>query len=318
MNVGTRRAASSHQALHIPFDDASHRVPTIIKPTLMKRLSLLLPLMVILAVMGCKAQNPSEDMNTDNTPAKDAIVEFKTTEGDVTLRLYGDTPKHRANFLKLVKDGYYDGLLFHRVIKDFMVQTGDPDSRNAAKGTMLGTGDPGYTIDAEIIAPKYFNKRGALAAARTGDQVNPERRSSGSQFYIVTGRKFNEQQLRQMEHQLKQQGMQQIFDSLVKQHRDTIMSMRRAKDQAGLQKLQEQLIAETEAKGESTDFSLTPEQREAYMTVGGAPHLDGAYTVFGEVINGMDVINKIEGVATDGNDRPLEDVKILSAKVIEE
>lgn len=110
--------------------------------------------------------------------------------------------------------------------------------------------------------------------------------------------------------------MQQIFDSLVKQHRDTIMSMRRAKDQAGLQKLQEQLIAETEAKGESTDFSLTPEQREAYMTVGGAPHLDGAYTVFGEVINGMDVIDKIEGVATDGNDRPLEDVKILSAKVI--
>lgn len=259
-------------------------------------------------------------MTTDHTtaPAKDAIVEFKTTEGDVTLRLYGDTPKHRANFLKLVKEGYYDGLLFHRVIKDFMVQTGDPDSRNAAKGTMLGSGDPGYTVEAEIIAPKYFNKRGALAAARTGDQVNPERRSSGSQFYIVTGRKFNEQQLRQMEHQLKQQGMQQIFESLVKEHRDTIMSLRRAKDQAGLQKLQDQLIAETEAKGASMDFSLTPEQREAYMTVGGAPHLDGAYTVFGEVISGMDVVDKIEGVATDSNDRPVDDVKIISAKVIEE
>lgn len=288
----------------------------------MKKLTLLLCLTAILASISCKAQNSSEDMTTDHTtaPAKDAIVEFKTTEGDVTLRLYGDTPKHRANFLKLVKEGYYDGLLFHRVIKDFMVQTGDPDSRNAAKGTMLGSGDPGYTVEAEIIAPKYFNKRGALAAARTGDQVNPERRSSGSQFYIVTGRKFNEQQLRQMEHQLKQQGMQQIFESLVKEHRDTIMSLRRAKDQAGLQKLQDQLIAETEAKakGASMDFSLTPEQREAYMTVGGAPHLDGAYTVFGEVISGMDVVDKIEGVATDSNDRPVDDVKIISAKVIEE
>ena len=181
----------------------------------MKKLTLLLCLTAILASISCKAQNSSEDMTTDHTtaPAKDAIVEFKTTEGDVTLRLYGDTPKHRANFLKLVKEGYYDGLLFHRVIKDFMVQTGDPDSRNAAKGTMLGSGDPGYTVEAEIIAPKYFNKRGALAAARTGDQVNPERRSSGSQFYIVTGRKFNEQQLRQMEHQLKQQGISVIFVS---------------------------------------------------------------------------------------------------------
>ncbi len=283
---------------------------------------LLLALTVIMTSTGCNAQNTQQEMTTDtaNTTAAshDATVEFKTTEGDIVLRLYGDTPKHRDNFLKLVKDGYYDGLLFHRVIKDFMVQTGDPDSRNAAKGTMLGTGDPGYTIEAEIVSPKYFNKRGALAAARTGDQVNPERRSSGSQFYIVTGRKFNEQQLKQMEFQLKQQGMQQIFEGLVKQHRDTIMSLRRAKDQAGLQKLQDELVARTEAEGAAMDFSLTPEQREAYMTVGGAPHLDGAYTVFGKVISGMDVIEKIEAVATDRNDRPVDDVKILSAKVVEE
>lgn len=283
---------------------------------------LLLALTVIMTSTGCNAQNTQQEMTTDTAnitaASHDATVEFKTTEGDIVLRLYGDTPKHRDNFLKLVKDGYYDGLLFHRVIKDFMVQTGDPDSRNAAKGTMLGTGDPGYTIEAEIVSPKYFNKRGALAAARTGDQVNPERRSSGSQFYIVTGRKFNEQQLKQMEFQLKQQGMQQIFEGLVKQHRDTIMSLRRAKDQAGLQKLQDELVARTEAEGAAMDFSLTPEQREAYMTVGGAPHLDGAYTVFGEVISGMDVIEKIEAVATDRNDRPVDDVKILSAKVVEE
>lgn len=286
-------------------------------------------LTMLLATTGCAAgvtgDQKSNDMNTTDTntdstaPTKDAIVELTTTEGLVTLRLYGDTPKHRANFLKLVKEGYYDGLLFHRVIKDFMVQTGDPESRNAPKGKALGAGDPSYTIEAEILCPKHFNKRGALAAARTGDQVNPERRSSGSQFYVVTGRKFNDGQLDQMEQQLKMQKMQDIFNGLAREHHDSIMTMRRNRDQAGLQALQEELVKQTEKIAAEQGVSgLTPEQREAYKTVGGAPHLDGAYTVFGEVVSGMDTIDKIEGVATDGNDRPLEDVKILSAKVIEE
>lgn len=290
----------------------------------MTRLSLI-AIALIMAFGSCKAQNSTDDMTTQN-PAdtaaantNNAVVEFKTTAGDVTLLLYGDTPAHKANFLKLVKEGYYDGLLFHRVIKDFMVQTGDPNSRNAAKGQMLGAGDPSYTIEAEILCPTHFNKRGALAAARTADQVNPERRSSGSQFYIVTGRKFNDAELDQMEGQLKMQKMQEIFSSLARQHSDSIAAMQRAGNQAGLRKLQEELIAQTEKiAAEQHIEGLTPEQREAYKTVGGAPHLDGAYTVFGEVLSGMDTIDKIEGVATDGNDRPLDDVKIISAKVIEQ
>lgn len=285
-------------------------------------------MMAVMAIGGCAAKTSSDnkettDMDTNaataNDTVKDALVELITTEGPVTLRLYGDTPKHRANFLKLVKEGYYDGLLFHRVIKDFMVQTGDPESRNAPKGKALGAGDPSYTIEAEILCPKHFNKRGALAAARTGDQVNPERRSSGSQFYVVTGRKFTDGQLDQMERQLKMQKMQDIFNGLAREHHDSIMAMRRNRDQAGLQALQEELAAQTEKiAADQCITGLTPEQREAYKTVGGAPHLDGAYTVFGEVVSGMDTIDKIEGVATDGNDRPLEDVKILSAKVLEE
>lgn len=280
---------------------------------------------MLMTVSSCAAENSSDnktnrmDTNTATTDTRDALVELTTTAGNVTLRLYGDTPKHRANFLKLVKEGYYDGLLFHRVIKDFMVQTGDPDSRNAPKGKALGAGDPSYTIEAEILCPKHFNKRGALAAARTGDQVNPERRSSGSQFYVVTGRKFTDGQLDRMEQQLKMQKMQDIFNGLARERHDSIMTLRRNRDQAGLQALQEELVRQTEKiAAEQGVTGLSPEQREAYKTVGGAPHLDGAYTVFGEVVSGMDTIDKIEGVATDGNDRPLEDVKILSAKVIEE
>lgn len=269
----------------------------------------------MLAILGCQTGNSTEMTDKATHPA-DAIVELHTTAGDITLRLYGDTPKHRDNFLKLVKEGYYDGLLFHRVIKDFMVQTGDPESRNAPAGKMLGSGDPSYTIEAEILCPTHFNKRGALAAARTGDQVNPERRSSGSQFYIVTGRKFTDGQLDQMDRQLAMQRQQEIFDGLVRQNRDSIMTLRRNRDQAGLQALQEKLVAETESiAAKEAPRTLTPEQREAYRTVGGAPHLDGAYTVFGEVTKGMDVVEKIEGVSTDGNDRPLEDVKIISASV---
>lgn len=288
----------------------------------MNKTALITLLAIVFTAIGCSAgtiRKANMDTNKTTENSKDAVVQLNTTAGEVTLKLFGDTPKHRDNFIKLVKEGYYDGLLFHRVIKDFMVQTGDPDSRNAPKGKALGAGDPSYTIEAEILYPKHFNKRGALAAARTGDQVNPERRSSGSQFYVVTGRKFNDGQLDQMEQQLKMQQMQDIFNGLAKQNQDTIMTLRRNRDQAGLQALQEELVKQTEKIAAEKDIKgFTPEQREAYRTVGGAPHLDGAYTVFGEVISGMDTIEKIEGVNTDGNDRPLEDVKIISAKVIEE
>ncbi len=250
--------------------------------------------------------------------AGDALVDIKTTAGDLTVRLFGDTPKHRDNFLKLVKEGYYDGVLFHRVINEFMIQTGDPESKNAPAGKMLGAGGPGYTIDAEIVYPGHFHKYGALAAARQGDQVNPERRSSGSQFYIVTGKTYNDSTLAQMEFRAQQMRVKEIFDRLASERRDSIMNMRRNRDMMGLQALQEELVkmAQTEARANPATF--TAEQREAYKTVGGTPHLDGQYTVFGEVVDGLDVVKKIETVRTDGRDRPTEDVRVISMKVVKE
>lgn len=256
-----------------------------------------------------------KEMTKQNKPG-DVLVEIKTTEGDLTVRLFGDTPRHRDNFVKLAKEGYYNGVLFHRVINEFMVQTGDPDSKTAPAGKMLGSGGPGYDIEAEIVYPTHFHKRGALAAARQGDQVNPERRSSGSQFYIVTGKAYNDSTLNQMERQLQMMQKQNIFNDLAREHRDSIMTLRRNRDQAGLQALQDELVAITEKKAAEAPARLTAEQREAYTTTGGTPHLDNQYTVFGEVVNGMDVIDKIEKVETDSHDRPLKDVKILSMRVL--
>ena len=254
-------------------------------------------------------------MTKQNKPG-DVLVEIKTTEGDLTVRLFGDTPRHRDNFVKLAKEGYYNGVLFHRVINEFMVQTGDPDSKTAPAGKTLGSGGPGYDIEAEIVYPTHFHKRGALAAARQGDQVNPERRSSGSQFYIVTGKAYNDSTLNQMERQLQMMQKQNIFNDLAREHRDSIMTLRRNRDQAGLQALQDELVAITEKKAAEPPARLTSQQREAYTTTGGTPHLDNQYTVFGEVVDGMDVIDKIEKVETDSHDRPLKDVKILSMRVL--
>ncbi len=251
-----------------------------------------------------------------NNNSSDVIVDVNTSLGQIRLLLYGDTPAHLKNFVKLVNEGYYDGVLFHRVINDFMIQTGDPDSRNARPGQQLGSGGPDYKIDAEILYPKHFHKRGALAAARQADAVNPNRQSSGSQFYIVTGRTYTREQLQQFEKQMIMARKQEIFNTLAKEHRDTIITMRRNRDQAGLQALQERLTEQTERKAESMPLGFTPEQIEAYTTVGGTPHLDGAYTVFGEVLSGMDVVDKIQKVETDPADRPKEDVRVISMKVV--
>ena len=247
----------------------------------------------------------------------DVKVLLTTSLGDITILLYGDIPGHRDNFIKRVEAGDYDGVLFHRVIDNFMIQTGDPTSKNAAKGQMLGEGDSASEIDAEFLFPTHYHHRGALAAARTGDNVNPKRRSSGSQFYIVTGKKYSPAQLDQMEHRALMQRKQATFDSLVAQHRDSIMQMRRNRDSVGLQSLQDRLNEETQRLTASDTTYFTPEIREAYTTQGGTPHLDGSYTVFGRVLQGMDIVEKIEKAATDANDRPIDDIKIISAKVIE-
>ncbi|MBO5824093.1 MAG: peptidylprolyl isomerase [Prevotella sp.] len=236
-------------------------------------------------------------------------VKIQTTLGDIIVRLYDETPQHRDNFVKLAKEGYYDGTLFHRVIKDFMIQGGDPDSKGAPAGKMLGVGGPDYTIEAEIKSGLY-HKRGALAAARQGDEVNPERRSSGSQFYIVWGQVYNEGQLRQFSKQMEMQQMQAVFNALAKEHHDEIMQMRRERNRAGLQELQEKLAAEAEAQVKAQGAGMTDEQRAIYSTVGGTPHLDGQYTVFGEVEEGLDIVEMIQQTKTARGDRPVDDIEM--------
>ena len=245
-----------------------------------------------------------------------AKVLIKTTLGDITVCLYDETPLHRDNFLKLAAEGYYNGTLFHRVIKNFMIQGGDPDSRNAAPGAHLGAGGPDYTIPAEFNTA-LFHKKGALAAARQGDEVNPEKRSSGSQFYIVTGEVYSAGKLTQMEKQMAQQQLQTIFNDLVVANRSRILELRKQRDNAGLMALQEDLQKQTYAKAkELGEPKYSDSQREVYTTIGGTPFLDQNYTVFGEVEEGLEVVDKIQLVATQPGDRPLEDIS-MEVSVIE-
>lgn len=254
-----------------------------------------------------------DTMTTANTDTTSVKVKVETTLGTFTVLLYGDTPRHRDNFVKLVNEKYYDGTLFHRVIKDFMVQTGDPDSRNAAPGQHLGAGGPDYTLEAEIMFPKHFHKRGALAAARQGDQVNPERRSSGSQFYIVTGRPVSEGQVDQMGARATDAARQAYFRNLCAERHDRIEALQKSGDRDSLENLRQELIALTMDNVPET--KIPDEMKNDYLTLGGAPSLDGQYTVFGEVIEGMDVVAKIEAAETDGADRPTEDIRILGMSV---
>lgn len=239
-----------------------------------------------------------------------AKVRISTSLGDIVVRLYDETPAHRDNFLKLAGEGFFDGTIFHRVIKDFMIQGGDPESKTAKKGQQLGTGDAGYTLPAEFNA-SLFHKRGALAAARQGDNVNPERRSSGCQFYIVWGKTYNKSEISQLEKQLNMQAQQQVFNELANSRREQIMNLRRNRDQAGLMALQDELIAETQAiVMEKGLGKMSEDQKAIYSTVGGTPFLDGQYTVFGEVEEGLDIVGRIQEVSTDRSDRPEDDIKM--------
>lgn len=231
--------------------------------------------------------------------------------GDILVRLYDETPLHRDNFLKLAAEGYLNGTLFHRVIKDFMIQGGDPESKNAPSGKSLGSGGPGYTIPAEIHSSQLFHKRGALSAARLGDEVNPNKESSGSQFYIVWGKTYKPAELKQMERQMEMQQEQAIFGKLAAIHREEIMNFRRNRDRAALMELQERLGKEALQKSKEVGSpSFTPEQVEAYTQIGGTPFLDGEYTVFGEVIEGLSVVEAIQNTATHRDDRPKTDISM--------
>ncbi len=218
---------------------------------------------LVFAGLMCQAQQKKE---------KETVVVIETSMGTIKAKLYNDTPLHRDNFIKLVNEGWYNGSPFHRVIKDFMIQSGDTNSKHAKPGQLLGTGDFDYTTEAEFRLPQIFHRRGTVAMARESEKRNPELRSSACQFYIVWGKIYQDDRL--------------------------------------IAKVQERLDSATQGR-----VQLTPEMIEVYKTVGGTPHLDGQYTVFGEVIEGLDVVEKIQGVKTDKNDRPLEDIRILKATV---
>ena len=243
------------------------------------------------------------------------VVDILTDMGPVKIKLYDDTPIHRDNFLKHVSEGYYDGVLFHRVIKDFMVQAGDPTSKTATPDQMLGAGDPGYTLEAEIAYPRHYHKYGALAAARTGDNVNPERRSSGSQFYIVTGKKYQPAQLEAMQERMLVSARQSYFNGLVMKNRDDIEKLQAAGDKEGLEQLRQKLITETENNVTPESVKMPENVVRDYTEIGGTPSLDGQYTVFGEVLEGMDTVEKIQNAATGQADRPVEDIHIISMKI---
>ena len=223
----------------------------------MRKLVMLLSLVAVMASCSSK---------------KEYMVRMFTTAGVVDVKLYDETPEHRDNFVKLVKEQRYDSLLFHRVIRNFMIQGGDPDSKYAAPGKLLGEGDLGYTVEPEFMPELHFHRRGALAAAREGDDVNPTKASSASQFYIVWGNVFTKEQLDKLKTQYKQRT--------------------------------------------GKDITITPEQLEVYTTIGGTPHLDGDYTVFGEVVKGLEVVDAIQNVKCDENDRPLRDVRIIKMELI--
>ncbi|MDR0419749.1 MAG: peptidylprolyl isomerase [Prevotellaceae bacterium] len=233
------------------------------------------------------------------------VVKIETSMGNVVVKLYNETPQHRDNFIKLIKEKFYDGVIFHRVIKDFMIQTGDPDSKNPVAETQYGMGDPGYTIPAEINL-KYIHKKGALSAARTADQVNPERRSSGSQFYLVQGRTITDQQLNQVELSISQQPLQKMFNDMLGEEENRLKKQGIKIDyDALINEVRKKVLTQWETMKK---FKYTPEQRETYKTIGGTPFLDGQYTVFGEVLEGLDVIDKIANVETASADRPKTDV----------
>lgn len=228
-------------------------------------------MMMAVAVLSAQAQDRVDSLKTDSTPHR-VRVALETSKGNIVVELYDETPRHRDNFIKLVNEGYYNGILWHRVIADFMIQTGDSTTRHARPGEPVGGYSPDYTLPAEIVFPQFFHKRGALAAAREGDASNPERASSSSQFYIVYGW---------------------------------------VQTPSSLDKAEQRIEKATEGRAK-----LTPDLRDYYMKRGGSPHLDGQYTVFGQVVEGLDVVRDIDFVDTDDHDRPLEDVRIVKATVL--
>ncbi|MEA2043113.1 MAG: peptidylprolyl isomerase [Bacteroidota bacterium] len=268
----------------------------------MNRTILIFSLIAVLSMLSCESMEK-----------KPATFLIETTYGNITVELYDDTPKHKSNFMRLVNRGYYDNLLFHRVIVGFMIQGGDPESKNAKPGKALGQGGPDYTIKSEIKA-NHFHKRGALAAARKGNIINPEKRSSGSQFYIVTGKKYTMLELNQLEKRVNHGIKNQVLSNYIGKDpelKQKIEVLRKDENFTALDSLLQKLSLKI--KNDSIGlkaFGISPERKAVYSTIGGTPTLDGEYTVFGEVVKGMEVVEKIARVPVDKNNRPLNNIVI--------
>jgi len=254
--------------------------------------------------------------------ATEPIVVIKTNLGSIKIKLYNETPLHRDNFLSLVTANYYNGILFHRIIKEFMIQTGDPDSKSAPKNKVLGMGGPGYTIPAEFNA-KYIHKKGALAAARLGDEVNPKKESSGSQFYIVVGYPVTNETITSLETQRINDRKNDLMNQYLSKPENAklvadLNECKKKGDKEGFNILMNKILATLDSDIKNLDLlKYTKEQVETYLSKGGTPHLDNDYTVFGEVIEGMDIVDKISKAMTDSNDRPKDDIIILSTEIIQ-
>jgi peptidyl-prolyl cis-trans isomerase B (cyclophilin B) len=267
--------------------------------------SLLSTLLLCILLTAC-AQNKKGEQ----------VVTIKTSFGDMVAILYDETPRHKENMIKLINQKFYDSLLFHRAMPEFMIQGGDPDSKKAPAGQQLGNGGPGYTIDAEFN-PKLFHERGALSAARVPDVANPTKASSGSQFYIVTGKKYTLEELDQDAENIRNAKKSQLLRECIMMPKyqsvlAEIQKRQQAQDGAWMNSFFEKsdtLIVKE--KPDYKPFAFTPEQKTLYTTVGGTPFLDGDYTVFGKVIKGIEVADKITAVAKDRVNRPTEDIRMV-------
>ncbi len=278
-----------------------------------KIIALLVLLLVFCACKAEKKMTPFSSVSDDDT-----IVLIETSSGDIKVKLYSDTPKHRDNFIKNIKEHMYDGIIFHRVVKNFMIQAGDPSAKDLPQGAPAGGGDVNWTVPAEIIYPKYFHKYGALAAARENDDVNPNKESSGCQFYIVTGTKWTEAKLMSKEKELNDVRQKEYFNKLVKESKDEVAKLRKNKDTVKLLELQDSLERKSEEMlKENPALKITPEQVKIYSAIGGMPHLDNNYTVFGEVVEGMDIVEAISKVRTDRRNRPVDDITINKITIVQ-